>query len=108
MRFIRVLLGVEVSEESSFDLISVHGPIGIRLFHATVEFQVGAWTDLFDEFAEREWFSTMNGPRRFQPATDVISPEWQPCLESRRDKARATRANNYPCRWLVSPRPCTT
>jgi hypothetical protein len=40
------------SKESAFDLVSVDGPIGLRLFFAAVQLQIRARADLLNEAAK--------------------------------------------------------
>ena len=63
------------SEEPSFHLVAVDGPVGVGLFFPTVEFEVRTGADLFDELAEAEWLATVDGAASEHPAQDVVASE---------------------------------
>ncbi len=58
------------SKQSSFHLVSVNGPLGVGDFFSSVEFEVGAGTDLFDELTNTPWFAAVSGSTGEKPAGD--------------------------------------
>lgn len=57
------------SKESPFDLIAVDGPLGVGDFFSTVEFEIRAGADVFDELADSVWLAAVDGAAFEDPAS---------------------------------------
>ena len=47
-------------KESSFDLISVNRPFGIRVLFAAVEFEIRSGADLLNQASKEKWLAAMD------------------------------------------------
>ena len=73
------------SEESAFDLISVHRPFRLRLFGSAIEFEVWRRTHFFDKFSEIEWLATVDWPVCHVPASNGPVVECQSATNSEQE-----------------------
>ena len=75
-----------VSKQSSFNLVSVDGPVGVGNFFSAVEFEVWAGADLFDELSDGVRFAAVDGASVQQPASAGVVAEWQTASDAQQQE----------------------
>ena len=64
-------------KQSSFDLVPVDSPVGVRVFFSTVEFEIRAGAYLFDKLAKSKWLLAVLGPWFHLPTRNIVATERQ-------------------------------
>ena len=73
-------------KQSSFDLVSVDGPVGVGDFFSAVEFEVRAGADLFDELSDGVGLAAVDGASVQQPASARVVAEWQASTDTKQQE----------------------
>lgn len=72
-----LVVRIEFSKQSAFDLIAVDGPVGIGMFFTAVKFEVWSGADLFNQSSEQKRLPAVSRTSCDMPTPALTISKWQ-------------------------------